>query len=66
MRKVIVIDQKSGRESAMPERQANAVVTLGRGRYITRDMIAATAADVPEENVKRKPGRPAKAKKDEE
>lgn len=60
MRKVVVIDQKSGRENTMPERQARAVITLGRGRYITRDMMAESAADSASEPVKRKPGRPKK------
>ena len=66
MRKVVVIDQKSGRENEMPERQARAVVTLGRGRYITRDMVAQTESAAREderpqvEPQKRKPGRPKK------
>jgi hypothetical protein len=39
--KIDVIDQRTGRLKAMTRAQADYVIRAGRGRYITRDMVAA-------------------------
>jgi hypothetical protein len=46
--KVSVIDSKTGKEKVMAPRYARIFEAMGRGRYLTRDMVAAPAAPPPE------------------
>lgn len=45
--KIHVTDQRTGRSKAMTRAQADYVVRAGRGRYVTRDMLAAEPQDPP-------------------
>lgn len=45
--KVSVIDSKTGKEKVMAPRYARIFEAMGRGRYLTRDMVAVPVAPPP-------------------